>query len=266
MARYKVTLEYDGTDFFGFQIQKNPEHSTIQGEIQQTLSRLVNRQVKVCPAGRTDSGVHAMGQVIHFDLEKAIDPDGLHRAMNSLLNKAISINRVEEVLENFHARFSAACRKYAYILDNSPIRSALLRNRCFWFPRPIDIQKMKLSIKYFEGKHDFRMFAKGLKDIRNTIRTINQAEIFEWGDTKIPLPAKELSVFLNKKNMLLVYFKGESFLHSQVRLMVGNLLEVGLGKMEPEHIKKMLIPDLSIKSRAIKVPGKGLYMVGVDYP
>lgn len=317
MANYKAILQYDGTPFAGFQVQSDLGLLTIQGEIQRILSQIFDAPIKIIAAGRTDTGVHAIEQVINFHAEKIIPPSILMRAINSLIHEAISISSVEIVDENFNARHCAKSRKYIYVVDNSPYPFALWRNRSYWFPHQLDIEKMKSAIKRFEGEHDFRRFAKGLGEIKNTRREIIRAEIYtslsffnfdsnSESVTEAPcanfqetfntvltpilqtscLPSEISSysqghllyrhhgmnmqtnaaqIFRCESKLIYFYFHGKSFLHSMVRIMVGCLLNIGMGKMEEEDVVKLLNPETNIPFHPQNIPGKGLYLVGVDY-
>jgi len=299
MVNYKATISYDGTQFSGFQTQKTPGVYTVQDKIQSVLSRIFNKPMKINGAGRTDTGVHALGQVINFKAEREMSPKNLQKALNGLLDDAVSVLDVEIADPDFHARYSAKSRKYLYIVDNSSYPNALTRNRTYRYPYRLDLNAMKQAIKLFEGEHDFRRFAKGVKEIENTRRSIISAEIITSSDiensyatsfppsfegrlrgrvnkTKENRSGKTLKenqkiisainkVILPSNRLIFFYFKGLSFLHSMVRLMVGNLIEVGKGNLTHENIGKMLKSDNSVISRALNVPGKGLYLVGVDY-
>ena len=351
LANYKLTVQYDGTSFYGFQIQPKPEIITVQGELQKVISMIFNKEIKINAAGRTDTGVHALGQVVNFQVDKDMDVKKLTRALNRLLNRAVTVSNIETVPEDFHARYSAKQRRYIYILDNSPQPSALLRNRAYHYGVPLDISKMKEAIVYFRGEHDFSRFAKNLKDIDKPIRSLDEAEIVTYdeyvgmlngykgesgfvsnsftighkmttsqskdknrhdiecndsqkvfysqlmgenasGTPAIPVNGSEMprtqgsagetpaipgcrcyknscnyisQILLPQRNFIFFYFSGMSFLHSMVRLMVGNLIQVGLGKLTSQDIKEMLKPNFKIKSSAANVPGSGLYLVDVVY-
>ncbi|MCD4784612.1 MAG: tRNA pseudouridine synthase A [Candidatus Eremiobacteraeota bacterium] len=288
MVNYKATLRYDGTKFFGFQTQKGPRILTIQDGIQSVLSKIFNNPVKIFVAGRTDTGVHATGQVINFKVEREMSPKRLQIALNGLLDRAISVSDVAIVDPDFHAGHNAKCRKYLYILDNSPNPDALKRNRAYWHPYRLDIESMKEAIKQFEGEHDFSRFAKGNREVEKARRKIISTEIrtsedfdsfklkgehtgqnsfksdkLQKENSGIISAIKDITILSN--HLIFFHFKGLSFLHSMVRLMVGNLIEVGKGKLSPDDIGRMLIPDYSVISHASKVPGMGLYLVGVEY-
>lgn len=300
--KYKLIIEYDGTLFSGFQIQKNPKLKTVQGVLQQTLSKIFNLPIKIYGAGRTDTGVHALGQVIHFCSEKEMSPAKIQRALNGLLRQTISVRDAVFADEDFHARHSAKTRHYVYIIDNAPSPSALLVNRAYWVPRRLDVMKMKNAVRLYEGEHDFSRFVKKGKEIANPVRSIDCAALFTSDEIKVtvpkiergssvgfsgsasvvpfgesalfpvtPQPAEvsplaEISrAFLQKEGLIYVYFCGRSFLHSQVRFMAGNLIEIGLGKMTIPNLERMLKVDWTFKSKAENIPGHGLYFLKVDY-
>ena len=294
LVNYKLTIQYDGTLFSGFQVQGDPRIVTVQGEIQKLLSMLFNSDIQISCAGRTDSGVHALGQVVSFRSEKEVDIPKLKRALNGLFRGTITVSSIELMPPRFHARFTATSRKYVYILDNSPEPQALLRNRAYWFPMPLNVEKMKQTAPLFMGRHDFTRFSKNIRDLEKPVRDLDRAEILTVGDyydsvfsnghsCSDPVknsPNDDLTEnstsdtsFLNyisqllipHRNLIFFYFEGKSFLHSMVKIMVGSLIKVGLGAMTPEDIKKMLEPDFTVKSTAVNVPGFGLYLVGVGY-
>lgn len=267
MAVYKMTIEYLGLPFSGFQIQPDPDIITIQGEIQEKLSKIYNRPIKICPAGRTDAGVNAIGQVVHFKAEEKFAPRQIQRSLNSLLHPLISVKDVEKAPDWFHARYSALCRKYAYLVHNSPNPRALLRHRTYWYPRKLNLKSMREACTCLVGTHDFRMFAKGVREIKNTVRTLDRSEIFTADELRLKSPPEIPSqLFLFDENLLIFYFEAPSFLRGSIRIMTGNLIRVGIGELSLENLKRMLIPDTSVKSGAHSLPGHGLYFVGADYP
>jgi tRNA pseudouridine38-40 synthase len=266
MATFKLTIEYDGTPFRGFQMQKNPEIHTIQGELQKTISSIFDIPIKIYVAGRTDTGVHALNQVIHFKTEKEFSPAQLHRALNGRLHKAISVKKVELAPETFHARHSSLARKYIYLVDNSRHPSALYKDRSYWYPRKLDLELMRRCCALLEGNHDFRLFAKNTAKVENTVRTLDVAQIYSEKDFQISAPDELKTLFQPRPDMLMFFFKSKSFLHSQVRIMVGNIIEVGVGNIPIGDLESMLIPDSCLSPKAVKIPGGGLYIAGIDYP
>lgn len=294
LVNYKLTIQYDGTLFAGFQVQGDPRIVTVQGEIQKLLSMLFNSDIQISCAGRTDTGVHALGQVVSFRSEKEVDIPKLKRALNGLFRGTITVSSIELMPPRFHARFTANARKYVYILDNSPEPQALLRNRAYWFPVPLDVEKMKETAPFFMGRHDFTRFSKNIRELEKPVRDLDRAEILTVGDyydsvfskgsswsdpvknsscnNRMEDSPSEISplyyisqLLIPHRNLIFFYFEGKSFLHSMVKIMVGSLIKVGLGAMKPEDLKKMLEPDFEVKSTAVNVPGYGLYLVGVGY-
>ena len=286
MVNYKLTVSYDGSFFSGFQIQKNQDNLTVQGELQRVLSMVFDSPIKISAAGRTDTGVHATCQVVSFRHERLMKQFNLRRAANGLLNGPVTISSVEYESEDFNARYSAKCRHYIYILDNNPYPCALMHTRAHWYPLPLDIDRIKAGVKIFEGRHDFRNFAKGLEDIDTTERNLLAADVFtndhitpttvaktndinannELFSTHQPEYVRLLNnILIPQGNIIYFYFKGEAFLHSMVRLMVSTLMELGKGKISEQDIRSMLNCETERFPRIMNIPGKGLYLVGVDY-
>lgn len=219
MPNYKVEIEYDGTNYKGWQFQ--PNQKTIQGEIERVLKIISYESVKVIGAGRTDSGVHAKGQVASFKMGLKIAPLSLLRAMNSLLPKDIRIKSAEETEENFNARYHAKSKIYVYRVYIGLVVPPFIWRWVYHIPFPINIEKMQETIKYFVGKNDFRNFTS-FSSSPSTIRTIHRAEIEVEGEE------------------VRFIFEGSGFLRYQVRNMVGLLIEIGKGKFEPEIVKALL--------------------------
>ncbi len=222
MPNYKVEIEYDGTNYKGWQFQ--PNQKTIQGEIERVLKIISYENVKVIGAGRTDSGVHAKGQVASFKMGLKIAPLSLLRAMNSLLPKDIRIKSVEEVEENFNARYHAKSKTYVYRVYTGLVVSPFIWRWVYHIPFQLNMEKIQEAIKYFIGKNDFKNFASRSSS-PSTIRTIYKSEIETEGDE------------------IRFIFEGSGFLRYQVRNMVGLLIEIGKGKFEPVIVKALLEKD-----------------------
>lgn len=268
MANYKLVIQYMGTGFSGFQIQKGQKRPTVQGELQGVLSRIFGFPVMVKCAGRTDTGVHALQQVVSFNAEREMNPHLLRRGLNGLLKgRGISVSSVELMDERFHARFTAKSRHYAYLVNNSPVPSALWWDRSFWFPRKLNMAPMVEAMALLRGEHDFTRFSKDSSEIEKTVRTLDTAEIYSGEDLRSggTVPGIIPPLFEPGEDFYVFYFSALSFLHSQVRLMVGNLLEVGIGAMSVDDIAGMLIPGSVTPSCATNPPGGGLYLLRVDY-
>ncbi len=219
MPNYKIVVQYDGTDYKGWQYQ--PNQRTIQGELEKALRIISYENVKVIGAGRTDSGVHAKGQVASFKMELKIAPLSLLRAMNSLLPKDIRVVSVEEVDDEFNARYHAKAKTYVYRIYTGLVVSPFLWRWVYHIPYKLDVERMKEAIKFFVGKHDFKNFTSSSSS-PTTIRTIYRAEIEEENDE------------------IRFIFEGSGFLRYQVRKMVGLLIEIGKGKFEPDVVKLLL--------------------------
>lgn len=243
MYRYKCVISYDGHNYMGFQIQE--ELKTIELEIKIALKKLIGEDIKIYPSGRTDKGVHAIAQVIHFDLEKYIPESGIKNGINAYLPEDIYFKSVELVDESFHARFSAKSKEYRYYInigEYDPLKANYSINIT-----NLNIDVMKLAIKKFEGRHDFKGFASASIDERkDTVKEIYLAEI-----NKID-------------NYLEFVFIGTGFLKYQIRRMMGLLVEIGRGKESIEMIDVVFEKkDPSISHRSLD--GRGLYLYKVNY-
>ena len=249
MRHFKLTIAYDGTDYHGWQIQAGKP--TIQGEIVGVLERLTQERVVLHGAGRTDAGVHALGQVGSFRTQSALSAVEFQRALNALLPQAIRIVAAEEVGPDFHARWSARGKTYRYRLYRGKVVPPFIRRYVLHYPFPLDEDKMRAAAARFVGVHDFTSFAAstGSEDDdkeRATEREIFSAELVRSADNE----------------ELLFTVKGRSFLRYMVRKMVGTLLDVGRGKLAPEDIDRLFALKDRSKSGPT-VPPQGLVMVEV---
>ncbi len=241
--RIKCVVSYDGSSFHGF--QRQIKERTVQKELEKALTLIHKHSVTIHSSGRTDAFVHAVGQVFHFDTELDIIPDNWKKAINSILPKDIYIKKVEVVDSFFHSRFDAKMKEYRYYIsvdEYNPIRSNYV---CF-VTRPLDVEKMKVALKLFEGTHDFTTFSSKQDERKNKVRTI-----FE---VKLNVIGKELEFI----------FKGDGFLRYQVRIMIGTLIEIGIGKRSIDSIDQLF--DLKDRSKArYTAEPQGLYLYQVDY-
>ncbi|PLR96407.1 tRNA pseudouridine(38-40) synthase TruA [Bacillus sp. T33-2] len=244
--RYKSIISYDGTNFSGYQVQ--PGKRTVQGEIQATLSKLhKGAEIKISASGRTDAGVHAKGQVIHFDSPLTIPQAKWEVALNSLLPEDIAVNSVKRVHNAFHARYDALGKEYRYFIFPSKKRDPFSRNYAYQFPYQLDCTRMKEALKYLIGTHDFTSFCSAKTEVDDRIRTIEEIELFEEGE------------------LLVFRFVGNGFLYNMVRILVGTLLEVGTGERDPYGLRAILKgKDRSLAGKT--APGHGLYLWEVFYP
>lgn len=244
MRNIKLIIEYDGKGFNGW--QKQPNKLNIQGEIERAIKEVTGEEVELNASGRTDAGVHAISQVANFKTQSNIDINKIPLALNSKLKKSIIIKKAEEVDLNFHARYNAKGKKYRYIINNSLVGSAIYRDLEYNFPIKLDVEKMKHAAKYFEGEHDFKAFRSSGTSNKNSVREIYKVEIKE------------------ENERIILEFTGNGFLYNMVRIMVGTLMDVGLGKIKPESIKDII--DSKERTKAGKTaPAQGLYLVEVYY-
>ena len=244
MRNIKLTIEYDGKCYNGW--QKQPDKLNIQGEIEKAIYNITQEEVDLIGSGRTDAGVHALGQVANFKTNSALPIEKLALAINSQLKSSIIIKKAEEVDERFHSRYTAKQKTYRYIINNSKTGTAIYRNLEYYFPVKLNVEKMVEAAKYFEGEHDFKAFKSSGTSGKNSVRTIYKAEVRQDGER------------------IIIELTGNGFLYNMVRIISGTLLDVGLGKIEPNEI-----PDIIEKKDRTKagktLPAHGLYLVKVQY-
>lgn len=244
MRNIKLTIEYDGTAYHGWQSQTNA--AAVQDVVASAVSRLIGGNCSVTGSSRTDTGVHALGQVCNFHTNSAIPADKFAYALNALLPEDIVIRKSEEVAEDFHARFSTKGKKYRYLFYNSIFPSALLRNRACHVYYPLDIGAMQKAAGYFTGTHDFTAFSAVGGSVKTTVRTITEAVVARDGE--------------------LVEFAvtGDGFLYNMVRIIAGTLAEVGFGRIKAEDIPE-IIDSRDRRKAGRTAPAHGLYLVEVYY-
>ncbi|MBR4624509.1 MAG: tRNA pseudouridine(38-40) synthase TruA [Alphaproteobacteria bacterium] len=243
MTRYKINIEYDGTDLIGWQI--NQDGPSVQSLLQEAIFKFCGEQAEVYSAGRTDAGVHAISMVAHFDLSRDQDAQTVMRAMNFyLVNKPVSVLNCEKVSDDFHARFSCVARHYKYIVVNRSAPVVLNKNRVWWVPQKLDVDAMKKAAGKLLGKHDFTSFRAAQCQAKSPIKTLDSVSITQNGEE------------------IIFKFSARSFLHHQVRNMVGTLVEIGMGK--PYDIDEIFVAK-DRSAAGITAPASGLYFVAADY-
>ena len=239
--RYLISVSYDGDKLYGF--ERQPRKKTVQGELERVLTKINKTTVLIKGAGRTDRGVHAYDQKAHFDLNINISCDGLKRAMNSMLDPSVYVNSVKTVDNEFHARFDVKKKVYRYDInlgEYNPVINSYVYN----YNRNLNVSKMKKAAKYLLGINNYEAFTSGERDNYNSI-------IYKI-------------TFSKKDDILSIKFEGKAFFRYMVRNLVGALILVGEGKVEPEYILE-LINNKKVKKRYVTVPPNGLFLMKVDY-
>jgi len=248
LRNIKLTIAYDGTNYHGFQEQRGTGLLTVQEVLEKCLYRLAGREIRVTGAGRTDAGVHARGQVVNFNAcGWNIPTERIVLALNGMLPADIAALKAEDVEPQFHARFSALAKTYRYTIYNSRIPSPFWRLYSYFVPRPLDVEAMARAAKKLEGTHDFAAFQAAGSPVKNTVRTLYSVDVCREGEELIHL-----------------IFRGNGFLYNMVRIMVGTLVEVGLGKREPDDIPDILASRDRTRAGPTAPPG-GLCLERVEY-
>ncbi|MGO1469924.1 MAG: tRNA pseudouridine(38-40) synthase TruA [Tissierella sp.] len=244
MRNIKLIIEYEGTAYSGFQSQNNA--LGIQEVIEKAIEKVTGESIKLIASGRTDKGVHALGQVVNFHTSSNIPAENFIRAINRKLPDDIKIKNSEEVDLNFHSRFSASGKRYRYIIYNSRIERPLYRNFSYHIIKKIDPNKIKKSIPYFIGTHDFNSFMGPKTKVKDTIRTIYSMELEENGD------------------FLEIIVKGNNFLRHMIRIIVGTLIYVGIGRIKVEDIPS-IIEAKDRRLAGVTAHPEGLFLEKVYY-
>ena len=244
MRNVRVLLAYDGSRFFGWQRQAG--FDSVQETIERALLGLTGSSVVVHGAGRTDTGVHAFGQVAHFHLETRLDDDRLRHALNHYLAPSISVRRLETCADDFHARFAAVKKRYLYLTATSRFRPPFAPNLCHWTSDPLDLRAMRIAAQPLVGRHDFSAFAGTRSKRSNNVRTLRPIR------------------FLVRRQRLGLVVGADGFLYNMVRNIAGTLLEVGRGKMAPGEVARVLASK-DRRRAGPTAPAAGLYLLRVSY-
>lgn len=244
MKRVRLIISYDGTNYCGWQIQING--ITIEEIINRELSSLLGEEIAVIGASRTDSGVHAMGNVAVFDTETRIPAEKISFALNQRLPDDIRIQKSEEVSGDFHPRYCDSTKIYEYKILNRRFPDPMLRLYTHFVYMPLDVELMRKAAEYLVGEHDFASFCSAGSQVKTTVRTVYTLDIKEEND------------------VISIRISGNGFLYNMVRIIVGTLMKVGLGVYPPEHVKEIL----EAKDRYAagpKAPARGLTLIGIEY-
>lgn len=242
--RYAIGLEYDGSAFQGWQSQ--PHGATVQDHLETALSAIAGAAVRATAAGRTDAGVHAVGQVVHFDTHAERPEQAWVRGVNSYLPEAIAVQWVRGVGEDFHARFGALSRSYRYVLVNRPVRPAIERGKAGWYHQPVDAVAMAEAARFLLGEQDFSSFRTSECQAKSPVKTMHRADVMRQGD------------------YVIFDFRASGFLHHMVRNIVAALLRVGAGKQSPAWLQELI----AVRDRtrgAPTFPPDGLYFTAAEY-
>ena len=242
---YRAVLQYEGTRYQGWQKQISTDN-TIQGKIEQLLSKMVGEKVEVNSSGRTDAGVHAYGQVISFSCDTDMEPEEIRDYMNQYLPEDIGVLSVVVAGDRFHARLNATGKIYRYRVWNSKVPCVFERRYVFGVPEELDLKAMEKGISYLEGKHDFKAFTAKKNTKKSTIRTIHEIKMESIGEE------------------LVFTFYGDGFLYHMVRILMGTLLEIGQHRREPESILEALESGERVKAGFL-APAQGLALMQVFY-
>jgi tRNA pseudouridine38-40 synthase len=245
MRNIKITIEYDGSRYKGFQRLTDSEN-TIQGKLESVLSKMADEKIEIIGSGRTDMGVHARNQVANFKTNSNLSIKKINEYLNKYLPEDIVIKNVEEVDDRFHSRYNVKQKVYLYKLNNSKNQDVFLRKYSTHIERELDIDLMKKASEYLVGEHDFTSFASSKSKKKSNVREI-------------------YSITINKnKDIIDIFVEGNGFLYNMVRIIVGALIDVGLHKKTPEDIKIML-DELDRSKASDTAPAKGLYLYSVKY-
>jgi tRNA pseudouridine38-40 synthase len=249
-VNYKLLLQYDGTDFHGWQIQEG--HRTVQGELTRALSLIDGRAVNVHGSGRTDAGVHAEGQVASVEIERDITPDKLRAAINGNIGRDVRVLSVEKARDDFHARYSAIEKTYVYRIVNGPVISPFWWRYAHHDARLLDLEQMREGAELFRGRHDWTAFSAAQSDVEDRVRTVTALKIMERSDERAQGTLIEIRV------------SAEGFLRYMVRAIAGTLMALGRGELDCDAIGEALETG-NRPLAAVTAPACGLTLVRVRY-
>lgn len=249
--RVKLTVAYDGTEYHGWQLQKNA--ISIEEELNRALTDLLREEIEVEGASRTDAGVHALGNVAIFDSDTRIPAEKIAIALNQRLPEAIRVQRSEEVPETFHPRFCDCEKTYCYSISNTAIQMPISRNYAYHVYHKLDLEKMREAAEELVGTHDFTAFCSAGSQVKDKIRTVTGIRIEE-----------EPFSYGNEGRMIRIYVSGTGFLYNMVRIIAGTLLEIGMGRREKAAVTRALETG-ERKEAGPTAPAQGLMLMEIQY-
>lgn len=244
---YKITLQYEGTRYDGWQKQGNTDN-TIQGKLESILAKMTGQEVEIHGSGRTDAGVHAMGQVANFYLDEGLEmePEQVKEYLNRYLPDDIAVIKAENASERFHSRLGAVKKIYMYQIETGAKRDVFTRRLQYGLGRPLDVEAMRQAAALLCGTHDYKSFCGNRKMKKSTVRAVETIQVKKDG------------------SQVVLAFVGNGFLQNMVRIMAGTLIEVGLGKRTPQSMKEVLAA-LDRSAAGVTAPAEGLCLAGVLY-
>lgn len=285
MRNLKLEIEYEGTDYCGWQVQKSLTYQatrhtskSIQETIEKVLSRILQEEIKLIGSGRTDAGVHALAQVANFKTSSSIPLGKLKKALNGILPSDIAVTGIEEAAPDFHARFCAKSKVYRYTILNGLNRSALLKDKVYFCPYALDVKLIQRISRCLLGRHDFKAFCASASNARDTVRTIKRITV-----KKLPYPlyallrqgyggqspealakGDALRYTLKESPLIIIDIEADGFLYNMVRTIAGTLVEIGRGKFAADTLRKAL-HSRNRKFVGPTAPACGLYLLEVKY-
>jgi tRNA pseudouridine38-40 synthase len=246
MRNIRLTIEYDGTNYCGWQVQKHSQKKSIQETIEKALRKILQEKIRIIGSGRTDAGVHARAQVANFKTKSDTALDKLQKGLNALLPGDIAVAKIEEVPPDFHSRFAAKSKVYRYSIINRSYRPALLRGRVYFYPYPLDVKLIQQESRILLGRHNFKSFQAADKKETNSVRTIKKLQVKKDND------------------LISIDIEADSFLYNMVRNIIGTLLEIGRGKLPRGSLGKILAAG-DRRLAGPTVPSRGLCLLEVKY-
>ena len=265
MRNIRLTLAYDGGDYVGWQVQ--PNGRSVQAVLEQAIRKLTGESARILAAGRTDSGVHALGQVANFLTERSIPCENIQRGLQTHLPNDVVVLKAEDVPLEFHATYSAKQKRYRYVIFQSPVRSPFLERYVWWRTEELDTPRMQQAADDLLGTHDFRCFESHFPNKATSVRTVEEARFFRTGGWAVWNPwslAQSNPTIENEGLFLCFEIVADGFLYNMVRAIVGTLVKVGVGRWSPEDVRSII----QNQDRALAgetAPAQGLYLVSVNY-
>lgn len=265
MRNIRLTLAYDGGDFVGWQVQ--PNGRSVQAVVEQAIEKLTGESPRIMAAGRTDSGVHALGQVANFPSASSISCEKIRRGLQSFLPRDVVVLKAEEAPAEFHATYSAVRKRYRYVIHQSPVPSPFLQRYVWSRSEKLDIEGMQQAADSLLGRQDFRCFESHFPNKATSVRTVLEAKLFLTGGWAVwnPWSLEGPDALVEQQAPFLCFeIVADGFLYNMVRAIVGTLVKVGRGQWSPADVRNII--DKRDRARAGETaPAQGLYLVSVDY-